>query len=263
MAMSAASDQDPDFDLADDHDFNFADDPDHDFDLADDPDHEFDLADDVEPEMDHAPDEQPFEAPVALAAPVAPIEQPPVVAADLGLAPTDPVPSLGHDPIFAEIYDIAPILPDLVLMFDDHALFAASIDTRYADTHNGWVDVDDYPPYVRPVTPLHAPISAPIDVTPHFPHVSDIHRTDLPITFLQDIPPPRSGEGSSRQQPAFVPPVSSAAPFMSQFPRITPSFAHMGEPFLWSSPNVMPLSDPYHPFHVGYTVDDILISLQL
>ncbi|KAJ0599311.1 hypothetical protein HanIR_Chr03g0103441 [Helianthus annuus] len=25
----------------------------------------------------------------------------------------------------------------------------------------------------------------------------------------------------------------------------------------------MPLSDPYHPFHVGYTTEDILASLQL
>ncbi|KAJ0600888.1 hypothetical protein HanIR_Chr03g0122161 [Helianthus annuus] len=227
MAMSAASD----------NDFDLADELDHDFDLADDPDHEFDLADDVEHGMDHAPEEQPFEAPlapVAPAAPVAPIDQPPVVHADLDLAPVDPVPLPDHDPIFDEIPDIAPILPDPVLMFDDYAPFATHIDPRYADTHNGWVDDDDYPPYVRPVTPSHAPISAPIDVAPHFPRVSDIHRTDLPITFLHDIPPPRPGEGSSRQQPAFVPPVSSAIPFTSQFPRTTSPFAPMGEPFLWS-----------------------------
>ncbi|XP_021985266.1 uncharacterized protein LOC110881255 [Helianthus annuus] len=98
--------------------------------------------------MDHAPDEQPFEAPVAPVAPVAPIDQPPVVPADLDPAPADPVPLPDHDPIFAEIPDIAPILPDPVLMFDDHAPFATHIDPRYADTHNGWVDDDDYPPYI-------------------------------------------------------------------------------------------------------------------
>ncbi|KAJ0735107.1 hypothetical protein HanPI659440_Chr11g0428261 [Helianthus annuus] len=134
------------------------------------PDHEFDLADDVEHEMDHAPDEQPFVAPVAAVAPVAlvaPIDQPPVAPADLDPAPADPVPLPDHDPIFAEIPDIAPILPNPVLMFD-HAPFATLIDPRYADTHNGWVDDDDYPPYVRPVTPS--------------PHPS-LHRLMLPLIF--------------------------------------------------------------------------------
>ncbi|KAJ0957784.1 hypothetical protein HanPSC8_Chr01g0031671 [Helianthus annuus] len=37
----------------------------------------------------------------------------------------------------------------------------------------------------------------------------------------------------------------------------------MGEPFLWSSPHVMPVSDPYHPFHVGYSIEETLTSLQL
>ncbi|KAM0052849.1 hypothetical protein Hdeb2414_s0007g00253141 [Helianthus debilis subsp. tardiflorus] len=37
----------------------------------------------------------------------------------------------------------------------------------------------------------------------------------------------------------------------------------MGEPFLWSSPHVMPVSDSYHPFHVGYSIEDTLTSLQL
>ncbi|MFS7946455.1 hypothetical protein Hanom_Chr06g00536501 [Helianthus anomalus] len=32
---------------------------------------------------------------------------------------------------------------------------------------------------------------------------------------------------------------------------------------MWFAPNVMPLLDPYHPFHVGYNIDDILISLHL
>ncbi|MFS7966317.1 hypothetical protein Hanom_Chr09g00772401 [Helianthus anomalus] len=50
---------------------------------------------------------------------------------------------------------------------------------------------------------------------------------------------------------------------MSQFPHTTPSFVPSGEPILWSSPNVMPLSDLYHPFHVGYSTEDILMSLQL
>ncbi|KAM0006502.1 hypothetical protein Hdeb2414_s0171g00822291 [Helianthus debilis subsp. tardiflorus] len=74
--------------------------------------------------------------------------------------------------------------------------------------------------------------------------------------------------------PGFVPPMSSTVPVTSQFPHITSPFtsaphttypvsAPMGEPFLGSSPHVMPLSNPYHPFHVGYSTEDILASLQL
>ncbi|MFS7937891.1 hypothetical protein Hanom_Chr05g00433081 [Helianthus anomalus] len=89
-----------------------------------------------------------------------------------------------------------------------------------------------------------------MDVPLFHPHISDFHRTDLPVTFLQDIPPPCPGEGPSTGPHDHMPPT-------------TPSFVPSGEPFLWSSPNVMPLSDPYHPFHVGYTTEDILTSLQM
>ncbi|KAF5759772.1 hypothetical protein HanXRQr2_Chr16g0745381 [Helianthus annuus] len=182
---------------------------------------------------------------------------PPAIEAPVVVPPVPDVPVIDA-PI------VAPIVPVSAPVHADHAPFATHIDHRYADTRNGWIeDDDDYPPFVLPVTPPVAPVSAPIDVPFYRPHTSDVHRTDLPITFLQDIPPPRPGEGSLRQPPALVPPVSSSVPFMSQFPHTTPSFAPSGEPFLWSSPNGMPLSDPYHPFHVGYTTNDILISLQL
>ncbi|KAJ0809289.1 hypothetical protein HanPI659440_Chr01g0013121 [Helianthus annuus] len=143
------------------------------------------------------------------------------------VAPVDLPPVSDVPVIDAPI--IAPVVPVSAPVHADHAPFATHIDPRYADTRNGWIeDDDDYPPFVLP-----------------------------------DIPPPRPGEGSSRQPPVFVPPVSSSVPFMSQFPHTTPPFIPSGEPFLWASPNVMPLSDPYHPFHVGYTTEDILISLQL
>ncbi|KAJ0586106.1 hypothetical protein HanHA89_Chr05g0208181 [Helianthus annuus] len=60
--------------------------------------------------------------------------------------------------------------------------------------------------------------------------------------------------------------MTAAFPFIPPFTptaRTAFSSAPSGEPFMWPSPNVMPLSDPYHPFHVGYSTDDILISLQL
>ncbi|XP_022031085.1 calphotin-like [Helianthus annuus] len=255
-------------------------------------DHEFE--DDFDPVFppDFDPDHEIEFIPVDqhLEAPVAPIDQLPDIPADFDMDFVDPEPVIApdpvpvHDPVVADAPALAPPivdipivappvvdvpiadtpLPDPVPAFVDRAPLAAHIDPHYADTRNGWIeDDDDYPPFVLPVTPPVAPVSAPIDVPSFHPHIADVHRTDLPITFLQDIPLPRLGEGSSRQQPAFVPLVSSSVPLMSQFPHTAPSFVPSGEPFLWSSPNVMPLSDPYHPFHVGYTTEAILASLQM
>ncbi|KAJ0879981.1 hypothetical protein HanRHA438_Chr10g0457711 [Helianthus annuus] len=95
---------------------------------------------------------------------------------------------------------VAPLVPDLIPAAAGHAPFADRIDPRYAFTRNGWIeDDDDLPSFVEPVTPPPAPTHAPVDIAPFHPHVSDIHRTDLPITFLQDIPLPRPREGPSSQ----------------------------------------------------------------
>ncbi|XP_035843216.1 calphotin-like [Helianthus annuus] len=206
---------------------------------------------DPEPEVEFLPDE-----PTPVGHVDIPDIAPPVIVAPVELPPIPNAPVIDA-PI------IAPVVPVSALVHADHAPFASHIDPRYADTRNGWIEDDDYPPFVLPVTPPVAPVSAPTEIPLFHPHTSDVHRTDLPITFLLDIPPPRPGEGSSRQPPVFVPPVPSSVPFMSQFPHTAPSFVPSGEPFLWALPNVMPLSDPYHPYHVGYTIEDILISLQL
>ncbi|XP_022040848.1 uncharacterized protein LOC110943407 [Helianthus annuus] len=151
-------------------------------------------------------DPEPAVAPEPLAAPDPALEHDPVhddapaialfvddvPAAD---APAD-APLLIEDPV------VAPF-PDPVSVLFDRAPFATHIDPRYADTRNEWIDDDDdYPPFVRPVTPpvasVSAPISAPTDIPLYPPHATDAHRTDLPVTFLQDIPPRRPGEGSSR-----------------------------------------------------------------
>ncbi|XP_021979387.1 cell surface glycoprotein 1-like [Helianthus annuus] len=152
---------------------------------------------------------------------------------------------------------VAP-LPDPVPLQFDNAPFATHVDPRYAHTRNGWIDDDDDNlPFVVPVTPASAPATAPIDA-PLFPTLTaDAHRTDLPITFLQDIPPPRPGEGSSRQPfgqipfmtggDQFVPPISHHTAVPPVAPFAMPSFAPSSEPFLWTSPPIMPPSDPYHP----------------
>ncbi|XP_022031016.1 RNA-binding protein 33-like [Helianthus annuus] len=168
---------------------------------------------------------------------------------------------------------VAPF-PDPVPLEPDHALFATHVDPQYAHTRNGWIeDDDDFPPFVVPVTPVPAPASAPFDA-PLFPTLtSDAHRTDLPITFLQEIPPPRPGEGSSRQPFGHAPFLTGGDQFAPQIPHHTtvppispftvPPFTPASESFLWTSPPIMPPSDPYHPFHMGFSVEDILRSFMI
>ncbi|XP_022040885.1 proline-rich protein 36-like [Helianthus annuus] len=233
-------------------------------DVDPDPEVEFVLAEPVpvgpEPIIAHDPIDVPAIAPLPDPLPEPdhvdiPVLAPPIVDAPVVVPPVSDVP----------IVD-AP-LPDPVPVFVDRAPFTTHVDPRYGDTRNGWIEDDDYPSFVVPVTPTVSTVFAPLDVPQHHLHVSDVHRTDLPITFLQDIPPPRLGEGPSTQQPDHMPHTTAAFSFMPSFtpaPHTAfPASAPMGEPFLWSSPNVMPLSDPCHPYHVGYTTDDILISLQL
>ncbi|KAJ0948749.1 hypothetical protein HanRHA438_Chr01g0031161 [Helianthus annuus] len=197
---------------------------------------------DPDPKVEFLPDEP------ALVGPEPVVAHDPIDAPAVAHLP-DPLPEPDH----VAISDVAPpviVAPAVVPPIPDVPVIDAPI-------------IAPVVPVSAPVHADHAPFVAHIEIPLFHPHTSDVHHTDLPITFLQDIPPPRPGEGSSRQPPVFVPPVSSSVPFMSQFPHTTPSFIPLGEPFLWASPNVMPLSDPYHPFHVGYTTEDILISLQL
>ncbi|XP_022032464.1 SH3 domain-containing protein C23A1.17-like [Helianthus annuus] len=230
---------------------------------------------DPDHEIEFVPDEQPFEAPVI------PDDQLFDIPADLEYAPADPEPEIApkpipahdplpeHDPAPVDIPVVAPPFPDTIPVLVDRAPSAAQVDPIYASAHNGWIkDDDDLPPFVRPVTPPPAPIHAPIDIAPFHQHVSDFHRTDLPITFLQDIPHPRPGEGPSSQQPSHIPPVSATFPFMPPFAPATHTApfacAPTGEPLIWFPPNTMPVSDPNHPSqYVGYTRDDLLLPLQL
>ncbi|XP_035844946.1 calphotin-like [Helianthus annuus] len=206
VAMSAAPGPLHNFEL--DHEI------DDDFDPVFPPD--FDL--DHEIEFIHM--DQPLEAPVA---PIDPLfDIPADFDMDLGdpelvMAPEPvvaPDPALEHDPVLDDAPALAPPIVDLpiaappvvddpivdaplhdpVPVLVDRATFASHIDPRYADTRNGWIeDDDDYQPFVLPVTPPVAPVSAPTEFPLFHPHTTDVHRTDLPITFLQDIPLPCLG----------------------------------------------------------------------
>ncbi|KAF5809806.1 hypothetical protein HanRHA438_Chr04g0171881 [Helianthus annuus] len=82
------------------------------------------------------------------------------------------------------------------------------------------------------------------------------------IVFLQGIPAPRPGEGTSGQPPRFDIFASADFPLILHFTPSTP--ASLDEPFRWFPPYTMPISDPYHPSHYGgYTRDELLLSLQL
>ncbi|KAJ0627298.1 hypothetical protein HanPSC8_Chr01g0025921 [Helianthus annuus] len=154
------------------------------------------------------------------------------------VAPADPEPLPDHDTIPFGIPDIAPLIPDPV---------PAPID----------------PPVIEPFVPPPAP--APADVAPFHPVESDVHRVDLPIVFLQDIPAPRPVEGSSGQPPSHDPYVPAAFLHIPQSTPFAPfTSSPLDEPFRWFPLYTMPISDPYHPSHFGgYTRDELLLSLQL
>ncbi|XP_035838919.1 uncharacterized protein LOC118486525 [Helianthus annuus] len=149
-----------------------------------------DMALSAAPEHDPVHDDAPAVGPFIDDIPIAnqPIVAPPLVDDHVVDAPVD-APLLMEDHVVARLPDPVPVL-------FDRAPFTAHIDPRYADTRNGWIDDDDdYPPFMFPVKP-------------------------------PDIPPPRPGEGSSRQPPVPVPPtLSSPFPFASQFPTVAPPTA--------------------------------------
>ncbi|XP_022025080.1 protein TonB-like [Helianthus annuus] len=125
-----------------------------------------------------------------------------------------PAPLPDHEPIPFGILDIAPLIPDPV---------PAHVD----------------PPVIEPLFPSPAP--APADVAPFHPVESDVHRIDLPIVFLQDIPVLRPGEESwsLSQYPSltvslsvyFCSPHSSPPPFARPSAPLTP-FPEFGARFL-------------------------------
>ncbi|KAF5768545.1 hypothetical protein HanRHA438_Chr14g0648211 [Helianthus annuus] len=149
-----------------------------------------------------------------------PDDQPIDAPADPELRPA-PEPLPDHDPIPFGLPDIAPLIPDPV---------PAPAD----------------PPVTDPDTPPLA--HAPAEVARFHSMESDDHRVELPIAFLQGIPAPCPGEGTSDQQPSHDPHVSAASPHIPQ----SAPFAHFtssptDEPFRGSPPYSMSTSDPYHP----------------
>ncbi|MFS7917883.1 hypothetical protein Hanom_Chr03g00194451 [Helianthus anomalus] len=80
-------------------------------------------------------------------------------------------------------------------------------DDREVDDDVAILDPDIAPLVPEPIpAPIDLPLvdpfippPPPADVAPPLPFISDAHRTDLPIVFLQEIPTPRPGKGTSGQ----------------------------------------------------------------
>ncbi|XP_021979459.1 WAS/WASL-interacting protein family member 3-like [Helianthus annuus] len=116
------------------------------------------------------------------------------------VAPVDPEPIPTHDHVPFGLPDIAPLIPNPVPPL---------------------VDLLVVEPFIPPPVPT--------DVAPLPPVESDVHRTDLPIVFLQDIPAPRPWEGTSGQHPSYDPFASAAFPQIAPFAPFTSTL--LDEPF--------------------------------
>ncbi|MFS7932407.1 hypothetical protein Hanom_Chr04g00367511 [Helianthus anomalus] len=145
----------------------------------------------------------------------------------------EPVPE--PDPVPFGQPDIAPLIPDPI---------PAPLDLPLVD------------PYI--------PAPPPADVAPPTPFESDAHRIDLPIVFLQEIPAPRPGEGTSGQPPRFDLFASADFPLIPQTTPSTPfTSTPFDEPFRWFPPYTMLISDPYHPSHFFEILSRRVLELEL
>ncbi|XP_021979759.1 skin secretory protein xP2-like [Helianthus annuus] len=178
---------------------------------------------DSDQEVEFIPEEQPAEAPIL------PDDRLLDIPADYELAHVDPEPVLAPGPVLA--HDHLPVHDPILV---DATVVAPPV-----------VDVPVIAPSVADVPVVISPLPDPAPVF-----------VDRAPFATQDIPPPRPGEGPSTQQHDHMPPMTAAFSFMPPFAPAAhtafPSSAPMGEPFMWFSPNVMPLSNPYHPYHVEY-----------
>ncbi|KAM0011828.1 hypothetical protein Hdeb2414_s0059g00760521 [Helianthus debilis subsp. tardiflorus] len=227
-------------------------------DLDEDSDPVFPPGFDPDQDIEFIPMDQPMED---LADPVDPIDPAFADHADFEMAFDDPEPAMALEPgdhvVAADHVDppliadvpvdplVAPHLDYMHVQFD-RALFEAHIDPRDEHAQHGWIDADD-------------------ELPPIPPQVPDARHIDFSFSIPQFTPPARPGEGSSAHPFGHVPVSIPVVPqFSTAIPPVppfsVPPFDPASEPFLWTSPPIMPPSDPYHPFHMGYSIEDVLMS---
>ncbi|KAM0026892.1 hypothetical protein Hdeb2414_s0020g00563331 [Helianthus debilis subsp. tardiflorus] len=233
-------------------------DPEFDFEMAfDDPEPALALeqAAALDPMLEHDPVHVGIPVEPVIADP--PVDDLPVDVPLLGgdhVVAVDPVvpPPVVYIPDDHPIEHIAPVHPfvapplDLVPLEPEHALFVDHMDPLDEHAQHGWIPADE-------------------DV-PLFPsQIPDARHVDFSFQIPQFVPPARPEEGSSAHPFGHVP---MSIPFMPQMSSVPPSVAPLhvapfdptSEPLLWSSSSPMPPTDPYHPSHVGHTIEDVLMS---
>ncbi|KAM0056220.1 hypothetical protein Hdeb2414_s0006g00215711 [Helianthus debilis subsp. tardiflorus] len=230
-----------------------------------DPDFEFETAfDDFEPAiapeqaaaLDPLPEHDPVHADIPLEPVDAdpPVDVPviegdhvavdPIVPLPVGDIPADPV----IDPVDPDIAPVDPVIAhiDPLPIEPEHARFAEHMDPPDEEAQHGWIPADE-------------------DVPPFPPHHTGTHHTDFSFQIPPFVPPAGPGEGSSAHPFGHVP---VTMPFMPQIPSVPPTTAPFRvapidptrEPLLWAPGSPMPPTDPYHRFHVGHTIEDVLMS---
>ncbi|MFS7972719.1 hypothetical protein Hanom_Chr09g00848071 [Helianthus anomalus] len=180
-----------------------------------------------------------------------PVDDVPLLVADHAIDPFVDPPLIADVPVDHHVDHVVPVDPviapfDPVPIEPEHALFADRMDPPVEEAQHGWIPTDEDVPPLPPQIPVsrHADFSFQI---PHF------------------VPLAGPGEGSSAHPFGHIP---MSMPFMPQMSSVPPSispflvapFDPTSEPLLWSTPPVMPPTDPYHPFHMGHTIEDLLMS---
>ncbi|KAJ0548624.1 hypothetical protein HanIR_Chr08g0385841 [Helianthus annuus] len=175
-----------------------------------------------------------------------------VIAGDPVVDPpfVDP-PLIADIPVDHPVEHVAPVDPviapfDPVPLEPEHALFADHMDPPDEEAQHGWIPADE-------------------DVPPLPPQIPVTRHDDFSFQIPQFVPPAGPGEGSSAHPFGHVPMPMPFMPQMSSVPSsVSPvhaaPFDPTSMPLLWSSSSPMPPTDTYHPFHMGYTIEDVLMS---
>ncbi|KAJ0805089.1 hypothetical protein HanPI659440_Chr02g0045651 [Helianthus annuus] len=256
-----------------------------DHDVEEDSDPVFPPGFDPDQEIEFIPLDQPMEDPVDPVGPVDPID--PEFDFEMAYDDREPTmapepvaaldPTFEHDPVHAGAPIIDPVIVDPPI--DDHPVDAPLLEGDHV------VPADPVdPPLIAdiPAGPLVAPHLDPMPVQfdralfeahagprdEHAQHgwIDDDDESHLSwYQLLLFLHPSRPGEGSSAHPFGHVPtPIPVVPQFSPAVPPVPPfpvsPFDPASEPFLWSSPPVMPPTDPYHPFHMGYSIEDVLMS---
>uniref|UniRef100_A0A251SCB8 Uncharacterized protein n=1 Tax=Helianthus annuus TaxID=4232 RepID=A0A251SCB8_HELAN len=174
-----------------------------------------------------------------------PVDDAPLLVADHAVDPFVDPPLIADVPVDHHDDHVDPVIApfDPVPIEPEHALFAEHMDPPDEEAQHGWIPADE-------------------DVPPLPPHHTDAHHTDFSFQIPPFVPPAGPGEGSSAHPFGHIP---MPMPYMPQMTPV-PSSVHVAPfdptstPLLWSSSSPMPPTDPYHPFHMGHTIEDVLMS---